>query len=188
MNEAAARLKANRSLTLKLFLCAAGAFGFGFALVPLYDLLCSVAGIGDQRLLLSAYAAPAADASATAATERWVTVEFIARLPNVGSWQFRPVLNTMKVHPGQLYEANFLARNLTGHDTVAQAIPDITPGLASAWFHKTECFCFSPQAFKKDQERVLPVRFFIDKALPAGLDRLTLSYIFYDQSIRVASL
>jgi cytochrome c oxidase assembly protein subunit 11 len=93
----------------------------------------------------------------------------------------------LRVRPGQLYEANFLARNLTGHDTVAQAVPDITPGLASAWFHKTECFCFTPQSFRKDEERALPVRFFVDKALPESVDRLTLSYTFYDESTRVAA-
>ena len=34
-------------------------------------------------------------------------------------------------------------------------------------------------------ERVLPVRFIVDRALPRHLDRITLAYTFYDQSIRV---
>jgi cytochrome c oxidase assembly protein subunit 11 len=187
------RRAANRSLTLQLTLFAGCAFGFGFALVPLYDLLCNVTGIGDQKLLLNATAAPAASSQAplaaagSAAAQRWVTIEFVGRLPTVGNWQFRPLMNEVRVRPGQLYEAKFLARNLTGHDTVAQAVPNITPGMASAWFHKTDCFCFSPQSFRKDEERVLPVRFFVDKALPESVDRLTLSYTFYDESTRVAS-
>jgi cytochrome c oxidase assembly protein subunit 11 len=86
----------------------------------------------------------------------------------------------MQVHPGQLYEATFFARNLTGHDTVAQAVPDLIPSKAAQWFHKTECFCFSPQPFARGEQRLLPVRFFIDPSLPAYLDRLTLSYTFYD--------
>jgi cytochrome c oxidase assembly protein subunit 11 len=187
------RRSANRSLTLQLAGFAACAFGFGFALVPLYDMLCSVTGIGDQKLLLKANAAPLQPAGGTvgrapaATAERWVTIEFIGRLPSVGNWQFSPVVPELRVHPGQLYEAHFTARNLTGHDTVAQAVPDISPGLASAWFHKTECFCFSPQSFRKNEERVLPVRFFVDKELPESVDRLTLSYTFYDESTRVAA-
>jgi cytochrome c oxidase assembly protein subunit 11 len=180
-------------VTLQLAGFAACAFGFGFALVPLYDMLCSVTGIGDQKLLLKANAAPLQPAGGTvgrapaATAERWVTIEFIGRLPSVGNWQFSPAVPELRVHPGQLYEAHFTARNLTGHDTVAQAVPDITPGLASAWFHKTECFCFSPQSFRKNEERVLPVRFFVDKELPESVDRLTLSYTFYDESTRVAA-
>lgn len=195
MNEAAApsRQAANRSLTLQLTAFAACAFGFGFALVPLYDLLCSITGIGDPKLLLTASAPPAASGGASAANpagaaERWVTVEFVGQVPSVGNWQFTPVMPELRVQPGQLYETFFMAHNLTGHDTVAQAVPDVSPGLASAFFHKTECFCFSPQSFHKDEQRAMPVRFFVDKALPESVDRLTLSYTFYDESTRVASL
>ncbi len=59
----------------------------------------------------------------------------------------------MKVHPGQLYTADFIAKNLTGRDTVAQAVPSIAPTKVASYFHKTECFCFTPQSFKTDEER-----------------------------------
>ena len=50
--------KANLNMTLKLLGIALGAFGFGFALVPLYSVLCDVTGYGDnQRLLRKATAA-----------------------------------------------------------------------------------------------------------------------------------
>ncbi len=39
---------AHRRLALQLGVIALGAFGFGFALVPLYDVLCSVTGYGDR--------------------------------------------------------------------------------------------------------------------------------------------
>lgn len=174
----------NRSLHGKLWLFVAGSFAFGFALVPLYRVLCQVTGFGDQKLLGEAVAATRIGVADAART---VSVEFIATLPTVGNWEFRPLQNTLQVHPGQLYEASFIAHNLTGHDTVAQAVPNIAPGEAAAWFHKTQCFCFSPQAFKAGQERVLPVRFFVDKALPSNIDRLTLSYTFYDVSQQVVA-
>ncbi len=171
----------NARLTARLALMALGSFAFGFALVPLYDVLCAVTGFGDQKSLArtSEVAPQAADQSRT------VTVEFVADLPNVGSWEFRPVLTSMQVHPGKLYETAFVARNLTGHDTVAQAVPSIAPGSVAGYFHKTECFCFTPQKFSQGEERVLPVRFIVDRALPKHLDRITLAYTFYDQSIRV---
>jgi cytochrome c oxidase assembly protein subunit 11 len=54
-----------------------------------------------------------------------------------------------------------------------------------AFFHKTECFCFSPQHFKLGEQRLMPVRFIVDPALPGYLDRITLAYTFYDDSSRV---
>ena len=189
MSEDAAQRGTNRSLTLKLWLFVAGSFAFGFALVPLYRVLCTVTGIGDQKTLSQRAAAPVAATGVQvgAADDRIVTVEFLTSLPGVGNWEFRPLQGTMQVHPGRLYEAHFSARNLTGHDTTAQAVPSIAPSQASAWFHKTECFCFTPQHFNTGEERSMPVRFFIDKALPANVDRVTLSYTFYDFSTRVVA-
>ncbi len=166
----------HRNLILKLSIFVAGSFAFGFALVPLYDVLCSITGLGNQKSLLRA----AELKSDSVAQARWVTIEFVANLPTVGNWEFYPVVNSIRVHPGQLYEGDFVARNLTGHDTTAQAVPDIVPSKAAAWFHKTECFCFSPQSFLRDQQRLMPVRFFVDPDLPAYIDRLTLAYTFYD--------
>ena len=184
MSEAAQRRGANRRLTGELWLFVAGSFAFGFALVPLYRVLCQVTGFGDQQQLRAAV--PAARMGATDTT-RTVTVEFIGNLPTVGNWEFRPSQATLRVHPGQLYEASFVARNLTGHDAVAQAVPNIAPGEAVSWFHKTQCFCFAPQSFRRGEQRVLPVRFFIDRALPVNVDRVTLSYTFYDTAARVAA-
>jgi cytochrome c oxidase assembly protein subunit 11 len=98
----------------------------------------------------------------------------------VGNWEFRPEVHSMEVQPGRLYEAKFLAGNRTGHATWGQAIPDISPSMATPYFHKTECFCFTPQQFAVNEARDMPVRFFVDPALPKHVDRITLSYTFYD--------
>jgi cytochrome c oxidase assembly protein subunit 11 len=172
----------NRNMTWKLLAIAAGSFGFGFALVPLYNVLCSVTGYGDQSKLrqqVSAIEHP--DVSRT------VTVEFLADVASSGNWEFRPVVRTITVHPGQLYTAQFYAHNLTGRDTVAQAVPNIAPSEVAAYFHKTECFCFSPQHFNLNEGRNMPVRFIIDPALPSHIDLITLAYTFYDESSRVTS-
>jgi cytochrome c oxidase assembly protein subunit 11 len=173
----------HRNLVFKLSMFVAGSFAFGFALVPLYDVLCSITGLGNQKSLTRAYA-QGADA---VNQDRWVTIDFIANLPTVGNWEFRPITKTLQVHPGQLYEADFFAHNLTGHDTTAQAVPDIVPSKVAGWFHKTECFCFSPQSFKRDEQRVMPVRFIVDPELPGYIGHLTLAYTFYDVPDRAAN-
>jgi cytochrome c oxidase assembly protein subunit 11 len=168
--------KSNRGLIARLVLMVAGSFAFGFALVPLYNVFCEVTGIG-TRAQLSRASEPgelAPDLSRT------VVVEFTASVPDSGQWTFAPVVASMEVHPGKLYEARYSARNLADRDTTGQAVPSITPLRAAQYFRKTECFCFTPQRFKRDEQRDLLVRFIVDKDLPPGIDRLTLSYAFYD--------
>ena len=172
--------RANRSMTWKLLAIAAGSFGFGFALVPLYNVLCSVTGYGDQAKLLQKVSA-----IEHPQPNRTVTVEFLTDVASAGNWEFRPVVRTVAVHPGELYTAQFYAHNLTGRDTVAQAVPNIAPSEVAAYFHKTECFCFTPQHFSVNEGRNMPVRFIIDPALPGHIDLITLAYTFYDESARV---
>ena len=173
----------NKKLTLKLLGIALGSFAFAFALVPLYYVLCDLTGFGNQRAV-----AEQRLSVETPDDVRTITVDFVADLPTVGSWEFRPTVASMQIHPGRLYKTEFFAHNLTGHDTMAQAVPNIAPGQAAGYFRKTECFCFTPQHFAVNEQRPMAVRFVIDPAIPRSVDRITLSYTFYDESTRVGSL
>ena len=169
------RRRANRSLTRRLLLFTAGSFAFGFALVPLYDVLCKVAGIGNAEAK-----AGRAEVREAVDPNRTITVEFIANQGSVGSYEFYPRTQSMRIHPGKLYDTTFYARNLTPVPSVAQAVPSISPGESVQYFHKTECFCFSPQKFKPGEGRDMPIRFIVDPHLPAKIDKLTLAYAFFD--------
>ncbi|MEO8018607.1 MAG: cytochrome c oxidase assembly protein [Pseudomonadota bacterium] len=176
-------MNANKSLTLKLLAFALGAFAFGFALVPLYDVLCDLTGFGNQKVLAEQRLTVEAPDDT-----RTITVDFVADLPSVGNWEFRPTVGSMQIHPGRLYATEFFAHNLTGKETLAQAVPNIAPGQAAGYFRKTECFCFTPQHFAVNEQRPMAVRFVVDPAIPRSVDRITLSYTFYDESTRVGSL
>ncbi len=172
-----AKRHAHRPLVLRLALFTLGSFAFGFALVPLYSVLCQVWDTGNrwygtQTAVASVIERPDPD--------RLVTVEFIANVPGAGDWEFRPHVTTMAVHPGKLYETTFYARNLTGLAVVAQAVPSIAPASIARYFRKTECFCFRPQPFAIGEGRDMAIRFIIDRDLPADFDRVTLAYSFFD--------
>ena len=87
--------------------------------------------------------------------DREVTIEFLAVPASVGSFDFRPTVASMRIHPGKLYDTLFHARNLTQNASVAQAVPSISPSPTAKYFHKTECFCFSPQKFAAGEGRDL---------------------------------
>jgi len=173
--------QANRSLTRQLWVFAAGSFAFGFALVPLYSVICNITGYGDRRQLEQASAFVESEP-----TGRMLTLEMMSVTTSVGEWEFRPEVAQMQLRPGKLYQAKFYAKNLRPLPVVAQAVPSIAPGQATPFFHKTECFCFTPQAFAANQERELIVRFSVDAKLPANIDRLTLAYSMYDSTAPVA--
>jgi cytochrome c oxidase assembly protein subunit 11 len=166
---------ANRKLVRALLIMTAGSFVFGWALVPLYDVLCRAAGIGNAE-------AKAGKSVAQEAIDpnREVTIEFVASPASVGSFDFHPNVASMRIHPGKLYDAEFYAKNLTQAASVTQAVPSITPTGTAHYFHKTECFCFSPQKFAAGEARELPVRFIVDPQLPSTVDKLTLAYTIYD--------
>ena len=173
--------KANRKLTWQLWLFAACFLAFGFALVPLYNVLCDVTGYGDRSKLRQA-------ASVVEAPDetRTITLELVSSVPTFGSWEFRPERAQLEVHPGKLYEAKFYARNLRAQPVTAQAVPSIAPLQATQYFHKTECFCFTPQQFGALEGRDLKVRFILAPELPANIDRVTLGYGMFTAPKQVA--
>ncbi|MET0350573.1 MAG: cytochrome c oxidase assembly protein [Rhizobacter sp.] len=174
----------NKRLTLKLLGFALGSFAFGFALIPFYDVLCDLTGFGNQKMLVTERQAT----QALPDDSRSITVDFITELPSVGNWEFRPAVASMQVQPGRLYSTEFTAHNLTGREQIAQAVPHVAPGRAAGYFRKTECFCFTPQKFAVNEARPMPMRFVVDPAIPQSVDRITLTYTFYDESTRVGSL
>ncbi len=176
--------RGHRGLVARLLLFTAGSFAFGFALVPLYSVLCKVWDTGNRW-----YGTQTAQASVIEQpdVDRVVTIEFVGNVAHQEDWEFAPTATTMKVHPGKLYEATFHAKNLTGHAVVAQAVPSIAPQTIARYFKKTQCFCFEPQKFAIAESREMPIRFIVDRDLPPDIDRITLSYSFFDLPQAAAS-
>ncbi len=167
-------LSANRRVVRRLLLAVAGMFAFGFALAPLYDVLCQITGLNGKTGGRVVVARPVA-----VDETRTVTVEFVASLNAAAPWEFAPKVTRMAVHPGQYYQTQFLARNLTGQALTGQAVPSVTPGPAARHFQKVECFCFNRQMFQPGEARAMPVTFMIDPELPPEVRTVTLSYTFF---------
>jgi cytochrome c oxidase assembly protein subunit 11 len=163
-------------LAAKLALTVVGMFGFGFALVPLYDVFCEITGVNGKTGAQVTYEATAADVEVA----RTVTVQFASMNNGAMGWEFRPMQAQIDVHPGALNEVKFYARNPTAQRMIGQAVPSISPSVGTDYLHKTECFCFTQQVLEAGQSIEMPVRFFIDKALPQDVHKLTLSYTLFD--------
>ena len=162
---------------------ALAAFGFAFAMVPLYRIACEkVFGIRLEQ-------GPAqAGAASIGKQDRWVTVQFDGGVNSKLPWQFEPAQRSLRVQLGRQYEASYVARNIGERAVVGNAVPSVAPARASGYFSKTECFCFTAQTLQVGEARDMPVRFIVDPALPAGVKTITLSYTFYKNDAQTAAL
>jgi cytochrome c oxidase assembly protein subunit 11 len=166
--------------TRKLVLVAAGAFVFAFSMVPLYRVACEkVFGIKLADQASAPAAAPVVAGGAPLAGERTVTVHFDGTVNSKLKWEFEPLQLSLQVVPGRQYEAQYVARNVTGAMLVGKAAPSVAPAVASAYFNKTECFCFTQQLLAGGEQRTMPVRFVVDPDLPEDVRSVTLSYTFF---------
>ena len=166
-------------------LVSAGSFVFAFSMVPLYRIACEkVFGIKLEQVA----AGEAKLAGIEENVARTVTIEFDGTVNSKLPWAFAPQQLTMQVHPGRMYEANYLARNTADHAIVGNAAPSVAPSVASTYFNKTECFCFTEQLLQAGEERAMPVRFVVDPALPDYVTTITLSYTFFSNDAATAKL
>ncbi|TCK02260.1 cytochrome c oxidase assembly protein [Marinobacterium mangrovicola] len=167
---------ANRRLITRLLLAAVLMFGFGFALVPLYDVFCRVTGLNGKITNTGPVEQTGVD------TQRLVKVRMIGVNNEGMPWQFGPIDSLVEVNPGEMRQTAFQASNPTGRSMVAQAIPSVAPGEAAQYLHKVNCFCFNSQTLAAGESVDMPLLFVIDKELPEHIRSITLSYTLFDIS------
>ncbi len=181
-DKGSAKAQQNSKVVKKLMLIVFGMFGFGFALVPLYDVFCDITGLnGKTSTTAAVYNVEKID------TQRVVTVQFISRTAQGIPWKFEPMVREIKVHPGEMKLVKFYAKNESTRDIIGQAVPSVSPGLAAAYFQKIECFCFTQQPLKANEEVEMALQFYVDPELPEDISTLTLSYTLYDVTGKVES-
>jgi cytochrome c oxidase assembly protein subunit 11 len=153
-----------------------GMLGLSFAAVPLYRLYCATTGYGGTTQV--------AKAAPTTQGLRELTVRFDANVaPGLG-WKFAPETPEIRLLTGQTATVFFKVTNMSGRDTAAQAMYNVSPEVAGAYFDKIACFCFDEQRLGPRETMEMPLVFFLDPALEqdatmAGVQSITLSYTFF---------
>jgi cytochrome c oxidase assembly protein subunit 11 len=171
MNTTIAQRNALLARKLVIIACIMGCFGL--ALVPFYRQICEATGISQSRIV-------AQTASGDVDMARNVTVEFVASNSNGLNWTFEALDKMVQVHPGQQTVVHYRVVNNTGRRIVAQAVPSYAPTEAAPFFKKLQCFCFDQQTFAPGEARDMDVIFVVEPGLPADIQRLSLSYTFFD--------
>lgn len=165
--------RSNRRLALKLLAIAVGMFGFGFAMWPIYNVICDITGLGGKGVKV------AESGTSDVVSDRKVRIRFDATVNSALAWDLAPSEPLRSVRLGEITETTYLAMNDSGRPIAGQAIYTVTPPEASLYFVKTECFCFTRQTLKAHESREMRVRFYVKSELPEHIRELTLSYTFY---------
>jgi cytochrome c oxidase assembly protein subunit 11 len=164
----------NKKMLILLCFTTLSMFGFGFAMIPLYNVLCKNLGINGKTDKNVYHTSNEVDLS------RSIRVEFMTNNNNYLPWDFYPRLQHVQLHPGENILVYFAAKNNSNRPMTVQAIPSVSPGLAARYLKKTECFCFTQQTFNPGQRRDMPVLFHIDQHLPKNINTITLAYTLFD--------
>ena len=163
----------NLKTTRLLVLVAVGMFGFGFALWPLYGVLCEVTGLGGRAIQISE------NNDQAVASDRVVSIRFDASVNSSLSWEFKAVDKVSEYNLGVPSTAYYLATNPGNEAISGQATYNVSPPEAALYFVKTECFCFTEQILAANESREMPVYFYVKPDLPEHIKDITLSYTFY---------
>jgi cytochrome c oxidase assembly protein subunit 11 len=169
MSQAAGNLRTS----LRLAAVSAAMFGFGFALVPLYDVFCDLTGLNRD-------AAQALANNSQVDTSRSVRIELVANVQDGARWRFTAPSQPVDVHPGELTRVDYELENLTDRPLVGRAVPSYGPPAAAAHFRKIDCFCFREQRLAPHEKILLPVLFVLDRGIAAEMKVVTLSYSFFE--------
>lgn len=162
----------NRSVLVRLGFLTVGMFAVGYLIAPFYDRLCAAKGKRE--------AAPQTVRSTRSDPTRTVAVQYDANVRGALPWEFRPLLKSSPVHPGEVVQVRYEITNQSDRVVVGQAIPSFAPAVAGAHFHKVECFCFKRQMLRPHETMTVPVVFVIDDTMPADISTMTLSYTFFE--------
>jgi cytochrome c oxidase assembly protein subunit 11 len=174
MTENVKTSKPNKRVVLQLTLIVFASLAFGFAIAPFYDVMCKKLGLNGR-----------ADTTATMTTQkvdttRWVNVIFTGNTMPGLSWSFHPTQSSLRVHPGEIKMASYIAKNNGAESVMGLAVPSVTPEVASLYFKKIECFCFKQQTLKSGESKEMPLRFYVSSDIPKDVNNITLSYAFYN--------
>lgn len=149
-------------------------FGFGFALVPLYDVFCRITGLNGKVDLIPAQPSSVIDES------RQIKLQLVAVNNETMPWEFKPKTVVTRLSPGEMHQTAYLARNLTERMMIAQAVPSVSPSEAAPFVQKINCFCFERQPLDGRAEKWMPLVVSIDPSLPKHISTITLSYTLFD--------
>ncbi|EAT12382.1 cytochrome c oxidase assembly protein [Bermanella marisrubri] len=164
----------NKLSAWKLALVPIAMFGFGFALVPLYDIFCEVTGLNGKNFQVGQESAEV-DTSVI----KHAKLQFLADPNSRDQWQFKPEHKSLQLTSGDMILTYYELTNPTDETVTVQAVPSVAPGEWAEYLVKIECFCFNQQVIEPGATVKLPLQVTLSAKAPEDVNHLSLSYRIY---------
>ncbi len=170
--EAGEKSRANRKTLVVLLAVGIGMFGFAFANVPLFGLLCKAVGIELN---------PNREGVETGGPGRSIEVVFMGSVHGNLPISLAPVERIQKVVTGAQSINDYKFVNMKAEPVYFRPVHSVTPTRRAAdHFELHECFCFDDQKLEPSQSIALPVVYTIGTDLPEDIGTVTLNYTLFE--------
>lgn len=156
-------------------------FGFGFALVPLYDVFCDITGLNGKNFQVGL-----SETSAVSDTQQ-ATLKFLSDPDSRDVWEFRPEKTSLTLKAGEMITTYYEISNYKDQPVVIQAVPSVAPGQWAQYLVKIECFCFNEQIIQPHSTLRMPLQVTLSAKAPEEVNHLSLSYRIYEKAETAAN-
>jgi len=149
--------------------------GLSLAAVPLYELFCKVTGYKGTPSVINV---------SSEIGDREFIIRYDTNIASDLNWSVTPEKISDKIKTGDNIFTYYVAKNLSNISTNGVATYNVIPAEAAAYILKVECFCFTGQELKSEEEIKMPLTFFIDPSIDRDkelkdVDTITISYTFF---------
>lgn len=173
-------LHRNRKLLAILGVVVLGMFGFAFANVPLFQLVCEKLGIAQfdgSRLTPG-------EAVADGEPGRPIRVTWSGTVHGRLPVALRPAHPVQSTHLNELTVNDYVFTNLSDRTVYFKPIHTIQPTAASSedMFILSECFCFEPQVLRPRETARMPVVYRLAPELPDRVAQVVVNYTLFEMT------
>ena len=120
--------RANGVIVASCIAFVVGMTGMAYAAVPLYDMFCRVTGYNGTTKRV--------EQASDVILDRKIKVTFDANIASDLPWVFKPVQREIELKIGETVQVEFEATNVAKKATTGQAVFNVTPMAAGAYFNK----------------------------------------------------
>ena len=172
MNDTTLKKKNLKLVLLVLVPLVLAMFGFAFAQVPLFRMVCQKLGFAISPL------ANVKEESGGRSIEVYFTGVVSGKLPVY----FRPKFAIRKVTLGKHFDNEYHFVNMSDDSVFFRPVHSVLPEDAATKFTMLKCFCFDDQALAPHEEKVFPVISLISSDLDSTVQQVTINYTLFEKS------
>jgi cytochrome c oxidase assembly protein subunit 11 len=171
IEDAHKRKRRGKRLALGLVFAVLVMFGFAFAQVPLFRMVCQKLGFAISPL------SRVKEGGNGHQVEVYFTGVVSGNLPVY----FRPKYSLQTVKVGERFNNEYHFVNMSDDSVYFRPVHSVLPDEAAKKFTMMKCFCFDDQALAPHEEKTFPVISVLSNDLDSTVQQVTINYTLFEK-------